>query len=406
MADTSFAGEPALQRRVGSKPAVVQDPVKVPKVVWSSLTKTRGICAFYVVISHIWFQVWPAARPPLGYATRPDGLVGRLTSWLYHGHYAVIAFIVVSGFSLQAARLSRGGAFQTKPFLKRRCRRILPPYYAAMLISAAVGLYVVTKPAGNQWDSSIPITAQSMLTHSLLLQDVFDYTKINYAHWSIAAEFHLYLLFPLVVFALARRGIRATLAIAGAITGGLILLVMNTAPEVPAQFLGLIFYFVVGAGTATFCARRRYRISTASKTRLRLFGIAVLVLVLTVSVAIGFDNTEHYLVVFDAATAAGIALLAVSMCPVDQPTSIETPGTGSPTHSGLSTRLHHGVENMGKFSYSLYLIHAPIVAICWVIVTRFVHQNTAIFLVLLAVGSIASLALAYLFYRAFEKPFT
>jgi peptidoglycan/LPS O-acetylase OafA/YrhL len=64
------------------------------------LNGIRAIAALFVLISHFWYQIWPAVTPPLGYAHRPTGLTLILTSWLYYGHFAVVVFIVLSEFCL------------------------------------------------------------------------------------------------------------------------------------------------------------------------------------------------------------------------------------------------------------------------------------------------------------------
>lgn len=54
---------------------VIKNPQPIPPPLWNKLTFLRGICAFYVMISHAWYQVWPAAEPPLGYRKTPEGII-------------------------------------------------------------------------------------------------------------------------------------------------------------------------------------------------------------------------------------------------------------------------------------------------------------------------------------------
>ncbi|MGY0496985.1 acyltransferase family protein [Nocardia sp. FBN12] len=371
----------------------------MPKSVWVKLTGLRGICAFYVLISHIWFQVWPAAEPPLGYGIHPDGVLYWLTGWLYHGHYAVIAFIVVSGYSLQIARIGRGDRYTTAGFLKRRCRRILPPYYAAMALSAFVGLTVARTATGSQWDISIPVTWNSLVTHALLLQDLFDYTKINYAHWSIAAEFHLYLMFPFFIWLVGRVGDRRGTGIVTLVVVGLIACVMLTS-DAPAYFFGLILYFFLGMVAANVAAGVSYRTEAFRRRQLLVASGGILAFVIVLSVALGFEVVELILPVFDLAVAIGICLLILGFLPSDVRSASNT------TPDALSEWVSGRLEDLGKFSYSLYLIHAPIVAIAWLCLGGNELSKPVMFPLLLAVAIPVALIVSYVFYRIFERPFT
>src|SRR4051812_26575815 len=99
----------------------------------------RGALALYVVVHHCWIRGGLVARP---------GLEGLATNWMLYGHLAVNFFIVLSGFCLMipVARTQRlaGGVLD---FYARRARRILPPYYAILLIGLV--LVVATHSAAE-----------------------------------------------------------------------------------------------------------------------------------------------------------------------------------------------------------------------------------------------------------------
>ena len=105
----------------------------------------RGIAALYVVLGHVYAYTRQWAEPEL-----PEAGHESILKFVDQGHSAVAVFIVISGFCLMMP-LSReelgtpsGG---TGRFLQRRARRILPPYYAALVLSillmAVVGLHPV-----------------------------------------------------------------------------------------------------------------------------------------------------------------------------------------------------------------------------------------------------------------------
>jgi peptidoglycan/LPS O-acetylase OafA/YrhL len=61
---------------------------------------------------------------------------------------------------------------------------------------------------------------------------------------------------------------------------------------------------------------------------------------------------------------------------------------------------------VGTFSYSVYLIHAPLLQMVWQYVLWPVHLSpVAIFAALMGPGAIAILAASYAFFRVCEEPF-
>ena len=99
------------------------------------LDGVRGLAALFVVLHHAWLLT--ADHFPIAAET---GLLGLLTNWLLYGHLAVDVFIVLSGFCLILPVARSGGALAggAAGFYRRRARRILPPYFAALTISVAL----------------------------------------------------------------------------------------------------------------------------------------------------------------------------------------------------------------------------------------------------------------------------
>jgi len=64
----------------------------------------------------------------------------------------------------------KGGATN---FFRKRARRILPPFYLAMGVSLLLISTLIGQKAGTHWDVSIPVTEKGIITHLLLIQDVF-----------------------------------------------------------------------------------------------------------------------------------------------------------------------------------------------------------------------------------------
>ena len=130
-----------------------------------------------------------------------------VAGWLIYGHFAVVVFIVLSGFSLAMAPARRGWQLgSVREFARRRAWRILPPYWAALAFSLAVAWWLVAQPGTGE------PTAKSVVVYGLLVQDVFGSPSPNGAFWSIAIEAQLYLLFPLLLLGAPGLGAAVMLA--------------------------------------------------------------------------------------------------------------------------------------------------------------------------------------------------
>jgi peptidoglycan/LPS O-acetylase OafA/YrhL len=101
----------------------------------AGLDGIRGLAALFVVLHHCWLSAFP------GY---PANTGPAWTGWLLYGHFAVVVFIVLSGFSLAVSparsRWQLGGLGR---FAQRRAWRILPPYWAALVVSLLIAWTVI-----------------------------------------------------------------------------------------------------------------------------------------------------------------------------------------------------------------------------------------------------------------------
>ena len=110
-------------------------------------------------------------------------------------------FIVLSGFSLALSPARHGWRLDgVSRFARRRARRILPPYWAALGFSLAVAWLVVPPPGQGAPD------AKSVFVNGLLVQNLVAAPSPNRSFWSIAVEAQLYVLFPLLLLVVRRWG--------------------------------------------------------------------------------------------------------------------------------------------------------------------------------------------------------
>jgi peptidoglycan/LPS O-acetylase OafA/YrhL len=338
----------------------------------------RGLAALYVVVNHVFLRAFP------GY---PADHAPFWAAWLIYGRFAVVVFIVLSGFSLALSPARHGWRLDAvSGFAQRRMRRILPPYWAALAFSLAVAWLIVPQPGHGVPDVT------SVFANGLLVQNVVLAHSPNAAFWSMAVEAQLYIAFPLLLLLVRRWGggamVAAVVLIVGAVgivgphVAHLDTFVVQSPPDLAALFaVGVLTAGIVGASTA----RRSW-----PWPRLAL---AAVIPVLVVIWWQGSVWTLDHLYWVDLSLGPAIACLLAALA------------TGRPARlvRVLDTR---PVRGLGSCSYSLYLTHAPIVAIvCERIVAGRVATGVPFFLVSLALVLPLTIGFARAFAAVFEIPF-
>ncbi len=338
----------------------------------------RGLAALYVVINHVFLRAFPGY--PVDHAPFWAG-------WFIYGRFAVVVFIVLSGFSLALSPARHGWRLDAvSEFARRRARRILPAYWAALAFSLAVAWLIIPQPGHGVPD------AKSVIVNGLLVQNIVPAHSPNAAFWSMAVEAQLYILFPLLLLMVRRRGaavMLATVAVVVAAVGifgphiaGLDTFVIQSPPDLAALFaVGILTAGIVGAGQA----RRSW-----PWPRLALAAAAPVLAVIWWQ---GSVWTLDHLYWVDLALGPAIACLLAALAT----------GRPAPLLRVLDAR---PLRRLGSCSYSLYLTHAPIVAVvCERIVAGRVRQGVPFFLVSLALVLPLTIVFARVFAAVFETPF-
>ena len=342
------------------------------------LDGVRGLAALFVVLHHVYLRSFP------GY---PRVTAPMWAAWMIFGHFAVVVFIVLSGFSL-AVSPARAG-WQLGPvsqFGHRRAWRILPPFWAALVFSLLVAWLIVPQPG-----TDVP-NANSVVVNGLLLQDVFDAPSPNRAFWSIAVEAHLYLVFPLLLLIIRRVNAAVMLATVTLIVATVGALAPDTSwagwlMRLTPQFAVLFAMGILAAGI----------VAASERVRSWPWHWFALAAALPVMVGIGWKGSAWilgpHLFWVDLALAPAVACLLAAVA-TDRP---------APLVGVLDTR---PVRSLGTFSYSLYLTHAPIVVVINELVIRGRYeQGVPSFLVSLLITVPVTVVFARLFAGVFEIPF-
>jgi peptidoglycan/LPS O-acetylase OafA/YrhL len=142
---------------------------------------------------------------------------GPLDLFVRSGSTGVSLFLVISGFCLYlpyaGGRLSR---FTSPDFFRRRARRLLPAYYLTVVV--LVGVYAMFGGHAGLANLRFGGLAEQLTTHLTFTYQLLPSTfyGLNGAYWSLGLEWELYLTLPLLIVAVRRVGLLRT--IAGVIT--------------------------------------------------------------------------------------------------------------------------------------------------------------------------------------------
>lgn len=373
-----------------------RDLVRTDRIRLDYLDGLRGLAATYVVLEHI-YQALRFYSPAV---VLPDLFIKALSIFNI-GQLAVDIFIVLSGYSLMIPVIKadgqlKGGFFT---YMRRRATRILPPYYAALaltlLITAlmnATGLLSPPNYSDFRWEV--------ILSHVLVIHNWHpDWIHaIDPPMWSVATEWQIYFLFPLLLLPIWRRFGTLAAILAGFALGmtphyllhgfldssfpwyiglfalGMSAAVVNFSPDPRMTFLrerapwGWLS-IVVGGGIILYCVLNR-----------------------------GWYGQHQ--IIADPLIGAGAACLLV-FC--THATLRTAPGAQQP----LALKLFGSpwATGLGHFSYSIYLIHYPLLSLFWHLTLPLQISAVARAALLYAVAFPLMIGASYLFHLAFERRF-
>jgi len=380
----------------------------MPRADDPALTAARGVAALWVFVYHVWLSIGPQ-RLLVPFA----GTTLDLTPLASAGWAGVDVFYVLSGFLLwgvfddYASR--RTDAIRVARFTERRALRILPPFYAQVVLLAVLGL-ATTWVEPPSWTT---LALHATLTHGLSYE---HFQAVNNVWWTLSIEAQFYVALPFLAMAVRRYGWATVLA------GGLAAMLayriaafaaFRDAPVIERvwaleQFPGRIDQFLAGMfashlsrakdGTALHI-RDALAGSTQSRVLLACVGPAVLVALAYLLHVDHFYRRywDGHAWLFAWHLVAGLAV-ATSLYAIAVRAGA---GTGAPMAAPW-----RALAALGVVSYSFYLWHELLLR--WLSVWIKAHWGEATLPALgmnLALGLPLSLVVAIGWYALFERPF-
>lgn len=313
-------------------------------------------------------------------------------------HSGVDLFFVLSGFCLYYPLTKPGALPNWRQFYQRRAQRLLPSYYVALgavvvlpfviePVARGLGL-VVSTPAWPSWQQ---VWMHLLLIHTLSTDTFFG---LNGPFWSLGIEVQFYLAFPLAVWLMARLGWRGGALIALACVGYRVLILALPLPIYrPFDFPDLWISRWLGFGLGMIVARQvreqgSDRVS-AARELFDLGGVAVCYLVAAYLLYGPYQSWPFQ--PKDLLFAGAYAVILRIVC-----------REGSWSGQLLSSRVPVW---FGLVSYSLYLIHLPIVM---VLAPTVLAWHLGEIPALLAMGIVCMpvvVLCTWVFWYLFERPF-
>jgi len=345
----------------------------------------RGIAALVVAAMHTREITWVGMRvfwQQHGADLAPDVAVGYATFPLVWGAIGVPIFFVLSGYCIhrtQAFARAHGGAFQLSSanFLVRRFFRIYPVLFGALLLTLLCDS-LSRRYVPNSYKLGDTGTI-SFLVNLFSLQGVAGRTYgSNLPLWTLAIEVQFYVLYPLLLVLISRLGSVTSLGI---------LVIGNIVSYFVAQRHGyelfssyyVSWYLGVLVAESEAAGLLSARLSSPG-FRAALYGCSVVLL----SVGCATMFVSPYLAFQVWAVAFSVFLFVVLK--------------RSQGWRALPLRVF---QWFGTFSFSIYIIHLPVIVLIHSIFFNSVHQSgiAPFFGTLVAV-----VGCAYVFSLVFERP--
>lgn len=348
---------------------------------WHSIliSLLRGLAALIVAMAHLRAEMYPAIRevadPPLWF----QGLV-FISGF---AHQAVLVFFVISGWLVGGSLLNRlGEPYAIAAYALDRVTRlwtVLVPTFGVTLLIAfgigSIGFEDIDLSAGNP-HSALTFAANLIGLQGIVVPDFGE----NFPLWSLANETWYYVLFPLLAVAVTTpdKSVRVSCLVAVPLLGAML----------PITIVAYFSVWLLGV------AFSRIRIDCGNALRWVCLALAIAAAVyarLSGEPAFEMSTLGRDLV----CSMLYLALLC----------SLQFP---APADSRLAKPLGTGGKFFAEFSFSLYVLHVPVIGLLhhWSTTRLGLGQlspsdpvHTVLFFAMLTV----LVATAYLSYLLFES---
>lgn len=300
-------------------------------------------------------------------------LAPGLISWLSQdARIAVQVFLVIGGFLAAKALAPAGKLVASAPLalLKKRYLKLVTPYLAAVLLSIVCA--AIARNLIDHESIPNPPTAWQMLAHIALLQSILDVDSLSAGVWYIAIDFQLFtLLLATLWLARSAQGV-ATQRLGILLVSALALAsLLYFNRDSSWDNWALYFFGAYALGTLTYWI---------GETKQRTFGLPLMAIVVAAVLLVDFRS--RIAVALLTALALGVAR------------------GGGFMESWPKGRV---LAYLGKISYSVFLVHFPVVLVINARFSTIAPHSPTINALGMICAWAASIAVGAVFYRAVES---
>lgn len=342
-----------------------------------SIDGWRAVAALGVLYTHVWATL---SFPSVTIAG--VDLMRFLNLW---GN-GVQLFFVISGFCFYLV-LEKQKEYNLQTafaFWKKRWLRIAPAFYTVCIILALIHHY-----------SSFGDLLYRLFFNFIFLHNHVPGAEVDAIFWSLAVEWHFYLLLPLIFFAINRTGIMQTVAALIALCIGLNFLHYSGLFYPGDQWWYSIFnnigHFAWGI-LAGYLFRKDIQIKLLIKNYSLLFGLII-----------AYAGKTMF--------SSGVLMRFPYLSSVLQSTGplVMTFGFACMIYTSLFNQLSFSLVGnrafswIGKISYSFYLWHSAVLAFVYSFVATYMPSNAFAVVILLLLTLVLLLPLSYLSYTLLES---
>lgn len=346
-----------------------------------SIDALRGIAALSVLFYHSSIPPFPAEKFGLFWYDQWVLFFGG------YGRWGVDLFFILSGYCIHWASTKPGSRLIARNYLIRRWWRIYPPYFFAVGFSVFLNLAT----CHYKWQTQTGVLSWANFgafqigTHVFLVHNLFSESlaTVSGPFWTIAVEAQYYLLYLAVLPALKHaQGRWLVGAVAVLLAAGAFVLSDRLQGFQPWQPFLYWPQWILGAGLAQL-VRGKPTVLKGWPFFAALFAAAMLLYAQFSWEHFWGPHLQFYILTF------GIAFLVLFFL------RFGTVWSWPPLR---------WVPAVGLFSYSLYLVHFPIMdRIRTFIIPELASGWLRVTASLVSLG--ISVGAAYLFFLLFEKPF-
>ncbi|MCB0709089.1 MAG: acyltransferase [Chitinophagaceae bacterium] len=367
------------------------------KAKFPLLHAIRGVAAMYVVIYHAKFILWSGGTEYLAKYPRSQWLVVDylkfgIDLFTTAGSEMVMIFFVLSGFFIAMSLQNAKGSFvqRLQQFYVVRIIRIYTPYIASIIIGVAVLLWIRKFAPGlyhadthREFNNRL-ITANQNLDFSNFLKALLflkngEYIGFNFAYWSLLYEGIFYLIVP---FVFLRKQVYLFVSLLLLVSGAFIVNRYHPGHIFMRYLFEYNFYFALGQFIYI------YKEQILSKFDGRNY--KPILLTVTFGLFILFDVLALAKQHFWAGIAAGISAFCLIVVFLK--------------YEFKKNWFIKGIIKLGEISYSLYLVHLPVLIFMYVLIFKYSNELVFYNRIWYVTGILVSVIAGIILYRLVEKP--